>query len=101
MSVPGDHEALAVSEKDYVVEIRLNRPELLNRFDAVAERELTAVLRDIAADDGTRAAVLLAEGPVFSAGGDFTLMPEANADPVERPPTLRRAPRWLHVSLHL
>src|SRR5437763_9666842 len=101
MSVPGDHEALAVSEKDYVVEIRLNRPELLNRFDAVAERELTAVLRDIAADDGIRAAVLLAEGPVFSAGGDFDLMLEVNVDPVERRATLRRARELLHALLHL
>ena len=70
------HDSLMVSEKAGVVEITLNRPELLNRFDAVLETELTDVLRRLAEDDQARVAVLLAEGRAFSAGGDFDLMLE-------------------------
>ncbi|KSZ55913.1 enoyl-CoA hydratase, partial [Rhodococcus pyridinivorans KG-16] len=72
-------------------EITLDRPELLNRFDAQLETELTHVLRELAADESARAAVLLANGKVFSAGGDFELMLEANADIAVRNATLDRA----------
>lgn len=87
----GDYESLVVSEKDAIVEIRLNRPDLLNRFDAVLESELTTVLRGLAAENDVRVVMLLAEGRAFSAGGDFDLMLEVNVDPVERAATLQRA----------
>jgi len=99
--VADDYASLAVSEKDAIVEIRLSRPELLNRFDALLESELAAVLRGIAADDDVRAVVLLAEGRAFSAGGDFDLMLEINVDPVERAATLQRARDLLNALLHL
>lgn len=97
----GDYESLIVSERDAVVEIRLDRPDLLNRFDAVLETELTSVLRALARKDEVRAVVLLAEGRAFSAGGDFDLMLEVNADAVERAATLRRARDLLSALTHL
>lgn len=99
--VTGDYESLIVSERDAVVEIRLDRPDLLNRFDAVLETELTSVLRALARKDEVRAVVLLAEGRAFSAGGDFDLMLEVNADAVERAATLRRARDLLSALTHL
>lgn len=100
-AVTGDYESLIVSERDAVVEIRLDRPDLLNRFDAVLETELTSVLRALARKDEVRAVVLLAEGRAFSAGGDFDLMLEVNADAVERAATLRRARDLLSALTHL
>src|ERR1700752_2934598 len=85
------HETLLVSEEGGRREIQLNRPELLTRFDAVLETELTDVLRRLAEDDQARVAVLLAEGRAFSAGGDFDLMLEVNTDVDARQATLQRA----------
>jgi enoyl-CoA hydratase/carnithine racemase len=95
------YESLRVSEKNGVAEITLNRPELLNRFDAVGESELAAVLRELAAEDGVRVAVLLAAGRAFSAGGDFELMLEVNVNPVERQAALQRARDLLNAIMHL
>jgi enoyl-CoA hydratase len=99
--VTAEYESLAVSEKDAVIEIQLNRPELLNRFDAQLETELVAALRAVAADPAVRAAVLLAEGSAFSAGGDFELMRAANADPDVRRAALQRARDLLNALCQL
>jgi len=97
--VTTEFDSLLVVERDGVVEITLNRPELLNRFDAVLESELTGVLRSIAQDNDIRVAVLVAEGRAFSAGGDFDLMLEVNSDLVARQAALQRA-RDLLAALH-
>lgn len=86
-----EYESLAVSEKNAVAEITLNRPALLNRFDPVLESELVKALGDVAADGSIRAVVLLAEGRAFSAGGDFDMMRAINADPAARRATVQRA----------
>lgn len=89
--VPVEYTAVAVTRSDSVVEISLNRPEVLNRFDAVLETELTAALRAVANDDSVRVVVLLAEGRAFSAGGDFDMMLTVNTDSIERRAVLQRA----------
>ncbi|MFF2847670.1 enoyl-CoA hydratase/isomerase family protein [Streptomyces sp. NPDC058001] len=99
--MPDTFASLTVSEKDGVAEITLSRPDLLNRFDAVGESELAAVLRGLSSDHDVRAVVLLAEGRAFSAGGDFDLMLEVNVNPVERQAALRRARGLLNAILHL
>ena len=96
-----EYESLVVFEKDAVVEIRLNRPELLNRFDAQLETELVAALRAVAADPAARVVVLLAEGRAFSAGGDFGLMRQANSDAAVRRAALHRARDLLNALCHL
>jgi enoyl-CoA hydratase len=89
--MPVEYESLVVSEKDAVVEITLSRPALLNRFDEVLESELITALRRVAADSAIRAAVALAAGRAFSAGGDFDMMREVNASPVQRRAAVQRA----------
>jgi enoyl-CoA hydratase/carnithine racemase len=89
--VPDDAKALTVSVADGVWEITLTRPDLLNRFDDVLEDELTEVWRALAADPQARAAVLLSQGKVFSAGGDFDLIMAANAHINERLAAVERA----------
>ncbi|MGM5069146.1 enoyl-CoA hydratase/isomerase family protein [Rhodococcus qingshengii] len=71
--------------------VTLTRPELLNRFDELLETELTRVVNDAAADPAARVVTLLAEGKVFSAGGDFQLMLECNIDIQARLAALQRA----------
>jgi enoyl-CoA hydratase len=89
---PQDPVALRVAlQDDGVREITLTRPDLLNRFDAALEQELIDVLRAVAEDRHARVVVLLAEGKVFSAGGDFDLIVRVNADITERLLAVERA----------
>jgi enoyl-CoA hydratase len=77
--MPPSYEALELSQADGIAEIRLTRPDLLNRVDAELHRDLTKVLRAIAQDAGVRCVVISSTGRAFSAGGDFELMQAAQA----------------------
>jgi enoyl-CoA hydratase len=70
-----------VFEQDgHVATLRLNRPDVLNRFDAVMHREFAIVLGQLKARQDIRALVLASTGKVFSAGGDFELMRRMHDD---------------------
>jgi enoyl-CoA hydratase len=86
-------ETLRVETSDLVATITLARPDLLNRFDALQEREFVEALLEVGNDPDTRAVVLLAEGRAFSAGGDFDLMLTVQADPYARQQLLEGARR--------
>ena len=64
----------------HVGEIRLTRPELLNRFDEDVHHEFTEALKQMRAAPEVRAVVLGSTGKVFSAGGDFDFIRKANDD---------------------
>jgi len=73
-------DTLSLSFTDGVAEIRLIRPDLLNRFDMPAHIEFVRALEEVANRvPEARALVLTAEGRAFSAGGDFDEMLEAHA----------------------
>lgn len=91
------YEALSVERREGNYVVTFTRPDLLNRFDATSESELTQVLTDVAADPAVRVVTLLAEGKVFSAGGDFQLMLECNIDIEARLAALQRARSLLAV----
>jgi enoyl-CoA hydratase len=77
----GTFKALSVTRgADGVCEILLTRPELLNRFDNLLQRELASALEQTNGDEAVRSIVLGATGKVFSAGGDFALMEAAHDD---------------------
>jgi enoyl-CoA hydratase/carnithine racemase len=63
-----------------VCEIRLSRPDLLNRFDNLLQVELASALEQITQDETVRSIVLSSTGKAFSAGGDFALMQAAHDD---------------------
>jgi enoyl-CoA hydratase len=74
------YETLALTFFEGVAEIRLARPDLLNRFDMSAHIEFVRALEEVATTiPETRVLVLSAEGRAFSAGGDFDEMLEAHA----------------------
>lgn len=72
-----DWQTFDLEIADHVAEIRLNRPDLLNRFDMLLHRELTDVLAELAANDDVLAVVWSSTGRAFSAGGDTEVMLEA------------------------
>ena len=76
--------ALQLTITDRVAEIRLCRPELMNRIDMQLHRELGDVLRVVAGDAQVLALVLSSTGRVFSAGGDTKVMLEAAANMAQR-----------------
>jgi enoyl-CoA hydratase len=96
-----DYSSLTLSHADGVLEVTLDRPELLNRFDEVLETDLTDVLRAAARDQQVRAVLLLANGRAFSAGGDFDLMIETNTNAETRRAALQRARDLLSALQHL
>jgi enoyl-CoA hydratase len=85
-------DTLRVETTGLVSTITLARPDLLNRFDTVQEREFTDALSGVAGSDA-RAVVLVAEGQTFSAGGDFDLMLTVQSDPHARQALLEGARR--------
>lgn len=73
-------DTLTVEIAEGIAEIRLCRPEILNRFDMPLHRDLAGALNDLARDDKVRVAIWSSTGRVFSAGGDIKVMLEAAGD---------------------
>lgn len=73
---------IVVSAADGVVTIALNRPERRNALSITLGRALLETLRTLAVDDAARVLVLTGQGKAFSAGGDFSEIEAASADPL-------------------
>ena len=69
-----DYEFLDVGVADQIATITFDRPTKANAVDAIGHAELGRVLRDVAAADEVRVAVVTGAGGVFSVGGDFDLI---------------------------
>ncbi|MCI4566726.1 enoyl-CoA hydratase-related protein [Lysobacter sp. CFH 32150] len=67
-------QSLLTLREGPVAQLRLNRPELHNAFDAELIAALTAALEQLAADPDVRVVVLAGEGASFSAGADLNWM---------------------------
>jgi 2-(1,2-epoxy-1,2-dihydrophenyl)acetyl-CoA isomerase len=73
MAVP--HEFIVVEIGAGVMTITLNRPAVLNSFNAQMARELRTALDDARADDVVRAVMLTGAGRAFCAGQDLSDVP--------------------------
>ena len=62
---------IRTDDSDGVRTITLDRPEALNAFDTALYRAAGAALRDAAADDTVKVAVITGAGRAFSAGQDL------------------------------
>jgi enoyl-CoA hydratase len=77
---PEASEVMIFEQDGHVATLRLNRPDVLNRFDADLHREFAIVLGHLRARQDIRALVLASTGKVFSSGGDFELMRRMHDD---------------------
>lgn len=68
-----DYEHVLVEEHDWYATITMNRPQRRNALSTEHMAELTAAFRAVAAGSA-RGIVLAGNGPVFSAGHDFSEM---------------------------
>lgn len=91
-----DFTTLRLTIEEGIAEIHFARPDLLNRFDAVAHIEFVDALRAIAATEGVRVLIVAAEGRAFSAGGDFDEMLDAHRSAAIRGQMTRDARNVLH-----
>jgi enoyl-CoA hydratase len=64
-------ETLIVDDEDGVRTITINRPEVKNALTAAMRARFCELVEEADADDGTRAIIVTAVDPVFSAGVDF------------------------------
>jgi enoyl-CoA hydratase/carnithine racemase len=72
---PGvEYRSLIVSADGPAARITLNRPEKRNALSLELMQEVIAALREVSARQGTRAIVIDAAGPAFSAGHDLSEM---------------------------
>ena len=68
---------IQAERRDGVLKITLDRPEVLNSFNARMADELAGALKDAAGDDSTRAVLLTGIGRAFCAGQDLAeVMPD-------------------------
>ena len=74
MSTIAPGATVLVRQDGPAVRVTLNRPEKRNALSVELMEELVTVLRRVSADPATRAIVLEATGPAFSAGHDLTEM---------------------------
>ncbi|MGQ0464159.1 MAG: enoyl-CoA hydratase/isomerase family protein [Sporichthyaceae bacterium] len=75
-----DLETVLVEIADGVAEVRLDRPDVLNRFDDDLIAELPVVLEMLQDDAAVRAVVWTSSGKHFSAGGDMEVILAGHKD---------------------
>jgi enoyl-CoA hydratase/carnithine racemase len=78
------YEHILVARADGLATVTMNRPDRRNALSEAHMRELLDALGRIGDDRETRAVVLAANGPVFSAGHDFADMVERDLDGMRR-----------------
>jgi enoyl-CoA hydratase/carnithine racemase len=78
------YEHVLISSSAGLTTVTMNRPERRNALSEAHMRELIAALRAAGDAPDTRAVVLAAAGPVFSAGHDFADMVERDLDGMRR-----------------
>ena len=66
-----NYETLELKKDGMIGELRLARPDLLNRIDGLAHEELLAALLKLKTAQNLRTVILCADGRTFSAGGDI------------------------------
>ena len=78
------YDTIRIDTHDDVLELALNRPELLNPLDQKMAEELCDVLEQIPEREDVRAVLLRGEGRAFSAGGNLKEMERSlDGDPAE------------------
>lgn len=80
MSISEYPDELQVTAEGPLRIVRLNRPDRKNAINEAMHTALTKVWRDLADDPDARVVLLFGNGPLFTAGGDFSWFRELIAD---------------------
>jgi enoyl-CoA hydratase len=72
-----DYQTLAFTREGAILNVILNRPEVMNAANPQMEIELCRFFTEVSHDTETRVVVLTGQGKAFSAGGDFAYIREA------------------------
>ena len=75
-----EYKSIRYEIEGHLVQLTLNRPELLNAIDDEMHNDLLSVLLEIRGEPEIRAVLFGAEGKAFSAGGDLDLVDRMIAD---------------------
>ena len=70
-----EYEAVSVEHRGAVAIVTMNRPEVLNSFNAALRRDMLQAAREVNNDDSVRVVILAGAGRGFGAGADLTEMP--------------------------
>ncbi len=84
-----------------VVQITINRPDVMNATNARLHWELTQLWLTIDADPKARVALITGAGKAFSAGGDLELVEEMAGDPEALVRTMREASDLVYNLINL
>jgi 2-(1,2-epoxy-1,2-dihydrophenyl)acetyl-CoA isomerase len=80
--MPTQH--IQAEQRDGVLKLTLDRPDVLNSFNARMAEELVTALRAAASDEATRAVLLTGIGRGFCAGQDLAeVMPDTESPPAD------------------
>ena len=83
-------ETVNVRIADGAATVELNRPEVLNAWNAQLGTDLLAALRRTAADDEVRAVLITGAGRAFSSGADLKDVSGGETTPEGHPNVYRR-----------
>src|SRR6267154_6306597 len=84
---------------DKIASITLNRPDRMNAWTAIMERDVRHAMETAAADDNVRVIVLTGAGRAFCAGADMDALKGLDPDDIRRAETIppfdmNRRPDW-------
>ena len=97
------HILYEVSEK--IATITLNRPDRMNAWTPIMERDVRHAMETASADDNVRVIVLTGEGRAFCAGADMDALKGLDPDDISRaaslPPfDMNARPDWQALRWH-
>jgi len=97
----GSSEVVLVEDRESVRTLTLNRPQVLNAFDAALIAELNTAVRAAAEDETARCVVVTGAGRAFCSGQDLAEYAGRfeSADPLELEPRLRDEYNPIIISL--